>query len=539
MAWLSRVNFIASDTLSFSDINNLGNDIRAWGGNVNGGGYVLSNVVLSASAGTMATVTGGTGAASTLTIQSTSGAGTSDAIIFQTASQSEKMRITTAGQTGMGTATPATESTNARLAVVGAASQAASTLATSNSNAGFTVRTNTSSGYQLAIGATSVDGSPYLQGVTFNGGSSASNLILQGYGGNVGIGATNPGATLPTGMTAGGKILEIGSTVDIGLCLRRTDGVVGLDIWCDCTGDSSYDTRFVNRFVNSDFKFYNGSTQQFCITYGGFVGVGAATPRTTFSVLQSGTANTTGDTLGPAVFTGPTTGNYSAMLVIDSNDAMAADKGGSIGFYGRNTSASVASSYFSSIHGLKENGTSGNQAGYLAFKVRTAGNANPEVMRIASTGNVGIGTTSPGATLPSGMTALAKVLEVRSDAVSQDVGLFLRRSDGVTGLDIWHDSSADANYDTRFVNIFSSSAFAFYNGTTEQLRITSGGNVGIGTASPAASAKLDIGGTTGALLVPRLTTTERNALTAVNGMIIYNTTDNQMQGRINGAWAAM
>jgi hypothetical protein len=39
--------------------------------------------------------------------------------------------------------------------------------------------------------------------------------------------------------------------------------------------------------------------------------------------------------------------------------------------------------------------------------------------------------------------------------------------------------------------------------------------------------------------VPRLTTTERNALTAVNGMIIYNTTDNQMQGRINGAWVAM
>jgi hypothetical protein len=51
MAWLSRVNFIASDTLSFSDINNLGNDIRAWGDNVNGGGYTLSNVVVSATAG--------------------------------------------------------------------------------------------------------------------------------------------------------------------------------------------------------------------------------------------------------------------------------------------------------------------------------------------------------------------------------------------------------------------------------------------------------------------------------------------------------
>ncbi len=102
MAWLSRVNFIASDTLSFSDINNLGNDIRSWGGNVNGGGYVLSNVVLSASAGTIATLTGGTGAASTLTIQSTSGAGTSDAMIFKTASQLERMRIDTDGRVQIG-----------------------------------------------------------------------------------------------------------------------------------------------------------------------------------------------------------------------------------------------------------------------------------------------------------------------------------------------------------------------------------------------------------------------------------------------------
>jgi hypothetical protein len=36
-----------------------------------------------------------------------------------------------------------------------------------------------------------------------------------------------------------------------------------------------------------------------------------------------------------------------------------------------------------------------------------------------------------------------------------------------------------------------------------------------------------------------MTSTQRDALTAVNGMIIYNTTTNQMQGRINGAWTAM
>ena len=33
-----------------------------------------------------------------------------------------------------------------------------------------------------------------------------------------------------------------------------------------------------------------------------------------------------------------------------------------------------------------------------------------------------------------------------------------------------------------------------------------------------------------------VTTTERNALTAANGMVIYNSTDNKFQGYENGAW---
>ena len=39
------------------------------------------------------------------------------------------------------------------------------------------------------------------------------------------------------------------------------------------------------------------------------------------------------------------------------------------------------------------------------------------------------------------------------------------------------------------------------------------------------------------LRVANLTTTERNALTAALGMIIYNTTDNKFQGYENGGWA--
>lgn len=60
--------------------------------------------------------------------------------------------------------------------------------------------------------------------------------------------------------------------------------------------------------------------------------------------------------------------------------------------------------------------------------------------------------------------------------------------------------------------------------------------LGIGTTTPNASSILDLSSTTGALLLTRMTTTERNALTAVNGMIIYNSTTNAFNFYENGAW---
>ncbi len=50
------------------------------------------------------------------------------------------------------------------------------------------------------------------------------------------------------------------------------------------------------------------------------------------------------------------------------------------------------------------------------------------------------------------------------------------------------------------------------------------GNMGIGTATPAASAQLDISSTTKGLLPPRMTSTQRDAMTPAEGLMIYNTT---------------
>ena len=63
------------------------------------------------------------------------------------------------------------------------------------------------------------------------------------------------------------------------------------------------------------------------------------------------------------------------------------------------------------------------------------------------------------------------------------------------------------------------------------------GNLTIG--GDQAEAKLDVRGdakVASSFQFGSLTTTERNALTAVNGFVIYNTTDNKFQGYQNGVW---
>ncbi len=67
------------------------------------------------------------------------------------------------------------------------------------------------------------------------------------------------------------------------------------------------------------------------------------------------------------------------------------------------------------------------------------------------------------------------------------------------------------------------------------LKILGDGKIGIG-AGPTGSTQLAIASTTGAFLLPRMTTAQRNALTPLNGMQIYNTTNGRTEHRENGSW---
>lgn len=56
-------------------------------------------------------------------------------------------------------------------------------------------------------------------------------------------------------------------------------------------------------------------------------------------------------------------------------------------------------------------------------------------------------------------------------------------------------------------------------------------------ALPFAAAALEVRSTTGFLLLPRMTTTERDAVSnPQNGSLLYNTTTGKIQGRAGGAW---
>lgn len=61
------------------------------------------------------------------------------------------------------------------------------------------------------------------------------------------------------------------------------------------------------------------------------------------------------------------------------------------------------------------------------------------------------------------------------------------------------------------------------------LTVTTYAQIGINNENPDASAALDITSTTGGLLPPRMTTTQRDEISAAKGLVLFNTTTNTLQ----------
>ena len=108
----------------------------------------------------------------------------------------------------------------------------------------------------------------------------------------------------------------------------------------------------------------------------------------------------------------------------------AADNGSTLRFHGHDGSSER---YQASIRGAKENGTSGNYAGYLAFNTRPNGQGMVERLRIASGGEVSIGGFAP--TAGDGVLQLNGGLRIAGSASASDTtSPYIYRTSGVDNL---------------------------------------------------------------------------------------------------------
>ena len=313
-------------------------------------------------------------------------------------------------------------------------------------------------------------------------GTLGNTSIYEGTSGFISIGNTN--STYNLDVTGTGRFSS-----NLNVIFSNTSGVIDNNAFLRLVNTG---TSTLNQSVDIVMRWQDG-------TYNGTGGISmvreSATARSGKLILQpidSSGNNVSALVLastGAATFSSSVTANgnsliYSSTTLIDSNgqlgilttDAVAIDKGGQIMMGGVYTGTTKTA--FGGMAAKKENATDGNYAGYLQFITSTQGVGNTEKMRITSAGNVGIGTTSP----QGGAGASDRTLSINSGSGAASF---------VTGL------VGDVKYSTLFtassIVVLETNAaipLAFNTNATERMRITSGGNVGIGTTSPAN--KLDI-----------------------------------------------
>jgi hypothetical protein len=209
---------------------------------------------------------------------------------FLTGNNTEKMRITSAGNVGIGTASPA-----ASLDVIGASGTEQFRIGntTGGTDFGITVTENATTIINSAEGATG-------RGIQFQ--SGGSNTMLINSAGNVGIGTASPSAPLTITSNASGDNTRL-----IG---RAADGFSFL------TFRNNADTTTNGNIGVSDSQnmiFYTSTTERMRITSAGDVMIGnALSPVSSRGELRIG-----GNSAGSRISMGISGTNYSA-LVTDS-----------------------------------------------------------------------------------------------------------------------------------------------------------------------------------------------------------------------------
>ena len=360
----------------------------------------------------------------------TSGA---DTLNFTTAG-TERMRITAAGKVGIGTSNPqdaldidwdaegvATDYSGIRVRAYRPHINLIDRSAYGSTNGkNFQIKADLA---KLSFNATSADNEVF----------DVTRMVIDGSG-NVGIGTTAPIGKLDFGGSLGTGKVYLNSNVD----LRG---------WGQDMSGNGYE--FSNFFpTNGSGRYsigtYNGTTysEKLVVESGGNVGIGTSSPDAHLDI--SAAAGTTGSNAPTLRLTNSSNVDYTVGSPI-----------GALEYYHSESSGAAFPGVAASIKAVVEV-THGHQVG-LAFSTANVDTAATERMRITTSGNVGIGTTTP-----------AYPLEIANNSTLS----FAYQRTGVSAKKWGFDSDNAATY---WVNI---------TDNVRPLTLLNGGNIGIGTLSP-------------------------------------------------------
>ena len=423
------------------------------------------------------------------------------------------------GNVGIGTVTPsATLDINGNAIIEGSNS-----LLLANANMGFN-----SNGFNSMNSYSWGDYNIYAD-TDGSGGGEGFHIFSQ-----AALGSGSPAFTVTSGKIGIGTnapqaLLDIASSSTAGTFLRLTNSSSGGRIWSVLSSGSG------NAGGAGQFAIHDTTSglRRMTIDTSGNMGIGTTSPQAFFDVNGSGTSQ-------------------SAMLV--PRDTTAARPTGINGMLRYNTTNAQLETYSSGAWAGLATGSSGGGSSQWT----TSG---PNIF-YNSTGNVGVGTTTPAVALdvngaiyqrPAAIASMNNYMQANGsgaeDSIKLNPGILVDSHTGYRwGVDLGISYVSNRARTRLFANTVGDISFAFHAqgvDPTGQTSFTDSmvirgdtGNVGVGTSSPQAILDVNGSGTSqSAMIVPRDSTAARP--TGINGMLRYNTTNAQLETYSSGAWAGL
>jgi hypothetical protein len=358
-------------------------------------------------------------------------------------------------------------------------------------------------------GSLSVDGSTFISSSNATQLQVGNNSLFVSSSGNVGIGTTSPSEKLH--VYGSGALIQSPSYLDAGFTI--SDDIYDYRIG---TTPPQVRTNYIHiqrnasntRFAHSGgaFIWITGATEVARISAAGNVGIGTTTPTSRLHVKGSGTTDAT------TAFRVENANASGSMVVLDN---------GNVGIGTTTPSASlhvVGSAKLTNalyLGGNTDMIDPSSNSGFMTIgsnqPIRFTNASSTEFIRITTAGNVGIGTTSPSQKLEvagnvlvttSGSTQPLKTFEATYKQFSVDYpstpsAFTTQLNFGLLGRLEYNGNGGVLSIENRSTQA-GSSMMRFVMGTTERMRITDTGNVGIGTTTPTSRLHVKGSGTTDA-----------------------------------------